>query len=420
MRQLVSEALDRIEQVSSRRRRRREADQRIHEASVGALVSDLVHGMLFSPRQRIAVPLSKGALARTKRQVPFMTEKFADTVRAVSHERVGVADLEVGYKTALGSRRSTLFAGPWLSSRVEELEVEIGDIGRDHMLLGDPLILNSRKVGGKKHRLALPDTPLVRELQREMDEINGWLAGADIEYLFCPVSDGVDTGQRYLRRVFNNGSLDLGGRLFHGFWQGMSEEKRLTGILVGGEPVVSLDFAQMALHLAYGEVRAPVPEGDLYAIPGYAAHRTGLKKVINALLASDGLPSRMPRGTRAHFPATVKFSHVYQAICAHHSPLAPLFGTASALRFMNTESRVIVRALLELKAKRVVALPIHDCLLVGRGHEGLAKEVLEQSFRAIAGAEGRVEVERSSLEARVVVEKSYLEGMSRLPLKRGA
>ena len=409
MQQLVSEVLSRIERASSRLRRRRAVDQQRHEATVRALVSDLVHGTLLSPGQRIAVPMAKAALGTKTRQVPFMTEMFADTVRDVCHVDLGVADLQLGYKTQLGSQRSTVGAGQWLVNRAEELEVSPSDIGRDRTLAGDSLILNAPKVRGKQRRLLIPDTENVRELRREMEEINDWIAEADIEYIFCPIDDRIDTGNRYLRRVFSNGSLGQGGRLFHGFWIPMSEEKRLAGIVVDGEPLVSLDFAQMALRVAYGEVGVPAPAGDLYDVPGYAANRIGLKKVINALMASDGVPSRMPRGTRRYFSPRLKFDQIYRAICAHHPAVVPLFGTASSLRFMNTESRVIVKALLELKALGVVALPVHDCLLVGEGSEAIAKEVLEQSFRTITGTEGRVEVERK-----------HLEGSCVSPLKKGA
>lgn len=242
-------------------------------------------------------------------------------------------------------------------------------------------------------KLAVPDTPQTRQLRAEMVAINEWIAEADLRWAGCEVSDDVDLGQRYLRRIFNDDSLERGGRLFHGFWQELKKDARQELLRIEGRPVASLDFAQLAIRIAYAQVGVDPPKGDLYVVPGVGSSREGVKKVFNALLAADRLPTRMPQGTRQLFPRWVKVGDVIGAISLRHPSLIPLFGTAQALVHQNMESGVVVRALLALKEQGVVALPIHDCLLVKDEHAQLGQRALEEAFLEITGVKGRVEVE---------------------------
>jgi hypothetical protein len=78
----------------------------------------------------------------------------------------------------------------------------------------------------------------------------------------------------------------------------------------------------------------------------------------------------------------------------------------------NIESQVIVRALLRLKELGIVALPIHDCLIVRRLDADTAKDILENTFEEVTGARGKVEVELPLSVAP--------QGSTWAPLKEGA
>jgi hypothetical protein len=93
--------------------------------------------------------------------------------------------------------------------------------------------------------------------------------------------------------------------------------------------------------------------------------------------------------------------------------LEPLFGTSQALKLMNKESNLLVAILLRLKALGVVALPIHDCLLVSHKNESVTKTVMEQCCMEFLGVEGVVEVCRSTVTGYPLSNPSS-------PLQRGA
>jgi hypothetical protein len=60
---------------------------------------------------------------------------------------------------------------------------------------------------------------------------------------------------------------------------------------------------------------------------------------------------------------------------------------------MRDESEILIRTLQKLQSLGIVALPIHDCVLVGWSHREIAKKVMEESFRDVLGVLGVVEVE---------------------------
>ncbi|WP_139350767.1 hypothetical protein [Rhodanobacter sp. C01] len=147
--------------------------------------------------------------------------------------------------------------------------------------------------------------------------------------------------------------------------------------------------------MAYAEVGAELPKGDLYAVWGLELYRGETKQIINALLCSDSLHTRFPQNTRGAMPKSWKFERPYSLIARYHAPLVPLFGSASGLRFMHDESEILIRVLLRLKAMGIRALPIHDCVLIANNEREVdaAKTVMEQAFEEVTGVPGIVEVE---------------------------
>jgi hypothetical protein len=399
--QLVGEVLALLGSVEGRQKRRRAKDQAIHERAVSALVCALAHRYLHEPTGWLAVELSKGALSTSKRRAPFMTEQFATLVKFLSAPGVGLVELRKGDQLSFGGRRSTIRASSSLRQRIDDLAMEFGDFGRDPALLGEPLELRTEKVKKfldgkvvfKADKLRLPDNEQVSRMRLQMQEINSWISAANLAWHGSALDDKVDVGKRFLKRIFNNGSLEAGGRLYGGFWQPLAPSSRLSSILIDDEFVVSLDFAQSALRMAYAQVGAEPPPGDLYAISGLRSYRDETKWIINALLSSDEVHTRFPRQTRGRMPKSWKFERVYSAIARHHEPITPLFGSSSGLRFMYQESEILIRTLLRLKSMGIIALPIHDCVLVARRNGEMAKAVMEESFQEVIGVSGVVEME---------------------------
>lgn len=180
-----------------------------------------------------------------------------------------LVELRKGDQQSRGGLRTTIRPSAWLIGRITELGLLLSDLGQDRALLGDSLELRGEKrkqfirgqVIFRADTLPLPKSEDVTRMRREMDEINAWIAETDLSWWGDEEEAKVDLGKRFLRRIFNNGSFEAGGRLYGGFWQSMEKDIRLDGVLIDDQPVVSLDFAQSALRMAYAEVGAELPPG---------------------------------------------------------------------------------------------------------------------------------------------------------------
>jgi hypothetical protein len=213
------------------------------------------------------------------------------------------------------------------------------------------------------------DDPETSRFRDELERINAALGAADLSFK----GGQADTNQRRLRRVFNTYDqeprFDLNGRLNGGWWQNL-ERKARHGIRIDGQPVADLDFNAMFLRLAYARAGLEPPSGDLYAgiLSGSqeAAHREGVKRVVNAMLALGKELERLPKGCKALLPKGTKASVLRAAILDRHAAIRDQFEVGAALSLMRTESDILVSVLLRLIGLDIIALPMHDGLMVRR------------------------------------------------------
>lgn len=241
------------------------------------------------------------------------------------------------------------------------------------------------------------DTPETERMRAEMREVNTWLLSADIQYAECDT--GVDTGAsgRSLRRVFNNGTFEEGGRLAGGSWSNMSMSTG-TGrpwrghIRIEAEPIVALDFASMFVRLLYVKAGEQPPGGDLYAgIEGFGPeHRAGVKRIISAMLFKEGELMRCPQDTRLLMPKGMHIRTAAKNIKARHAPVAHLFGTAIGMSLFKLESNILLEVLRQCRAAAITALPVHDAILVAESRAVDAKGVMLSAFKAVTGFNGVV------------------------------
>jgi hypothetical protein len=88
-----------------------------------------------------------------------------------------------------------------------------------------------------------------------------------------------------VRRIFNNGSWQEGGRLFDGFWETMRREDRFKFLRIctaanpNCERIANVDFGQLFPTLAYRRASSDAPDAISTTLPAMAR------------LATDGRPS---------------------------------------------------------------------------------------------------------------------------------
>jgi hypothetical protein len=99
---------------------------------------------------------------------------------------------------------------------------------------------------------------------------------------------------------------------------------------------------------------------------------------------------------REAFPSGTKPRDAIKAIKEKHGPIAHLFERGHGLRFMRTESDLIAAVTLVLFDRSIVALPIHDAVLVPRRNAVIAKAVMQDEAKRLTGATLPAEITKTA------------------------
>ena len=249
----------------------------------------------------------------------------------------------------------------------------------------------------KGERIPYKDTPTTRRYRKELLQINAWLETADITFdpTERPKQD-VDDSDRRLRRYFNNGSFKEGGRLFGGFWLNLTKRQRRKA---SASRAIN-SSASTTLKWARGSSTASREPRRRRRMPTASLglrerHRPGTKKVFNALLYASKPITRFPQETKELFPKYTTIDQVIAGITAEHPAIAHLFCTGIGLKTMLIESNILVGVLLSLIDRKIVALPVHDALVVAKDDLEETKAVMLDVFHQQTGVVGKVELEQA-------------------------
>lgn len=201
------------------------------------------------------------------------------------------------------------------------------------------------------------------------------------------------------RRIFNNGTLLSGGRVY-GDWQGLSEDQRLQ-LKIDAEPICEIDIKACYLAIAYSKFgNGSLPEDDPYSSVEFVRQcndpdrrkqlRTVCKLLVVAYLGKNGEMTQFPRGRKAAGEATaIPFKKRYDLtqnadffltqIKKAHPPLQLQKAYGDDLMF--AESSMMMDAMMALLDLGVVSYSVHDCLIVPISQKEKAIEVLSDTMR---------------------------------------
>ena len=232
-----------------------------------------------------------------------------------------------------------------------------------------------------------------------MERLNAHIATAAFSGCLFPV----------LTRRFGHNDLRLGGRLYAAGsepYQTMKKADR-RGIRIDGERTVEADVkaSQLSIFLHLTARNEPLPR-DPYALPG--VDRRAVKAFCTQTFGAGKPPRRWADGTDDDVRC-LKLADVRDVVLAAYPALAdptvilpadmkaappPKGECWAAGQFLVwRESEALIAALDDLEARGVVALPMHDGLLVKRSEADAAKEALRGAYSAVLGVNVRVNVE---------------------------
>lgn len=376
-----------------------------------AILCDTLHGALSQPKEHVAVSLGR---QRVSRYEPPPYAPMKKLVESLGPLGLGLIDIEWGVRGDRGrGLRTTISASTRLYERASG--VTFADFGRSHG--GEPIVL--RQVKRRIANLEIEGTPdwfdtwtqtgaeidqlvsyrdndAADQLRADMIRLNRVLDEANISLNPAFKSGTIDVGDRWMRRVFNNGCMDFrhGGRLAGGFWMGMPQQDRLRAILIDGSPVAELDYRAMMPRLLYASKGRPIASGDdPYSIPEIPnLYRGGVKTLFAALLFGPTAKKRWPRGCKAKFPSGMPHHKALDLLSRRHRHVAHAFGSLIGYELFRKESDILLTLLKSCEEQGIVALPIHDAVLCPQERADEVGSLMKAVFEEKTGATTTVSI----------------------------
>ncbi len=157
-----------------------------------------------------------------------------------------------------------------------------------------------------------------------------------------------------------------------------------------------LGLLQYVRQVGLCQDRAGAPQRDLYDLTGHLVgyeshHRKGVKLAFNTLLFGGG--SKLPAGFKDKLPPKATMAKVRGAIQALHPGLSPLFGTMVGYELMFQESQILMETLKKLSSRGIVALSLHDAVIVPKTKRMIAKQIMRDASEKISGNRLPIEVD---------------------------
>jgi hypothetical protein len=187
----------------------------------------------------------------------------------------------------------------------------------------------------------------------------------------------VSTAHNCLYRVFNR-DWNHGGRFYGGWWQNIVSKNRAK-ITIGGDATVEHDFPRLHPTLLYAEAGKPM-HGDPYDLPDWP--RKQVKRAFNILVNAETRQSAICAiaqeiGGKGAF---LKADALAAELERKHKPIAHMFGSGAGLRLQRRDSDMAEAVLLNLAAKGMPCLPVHDSFIVANQHGETVMEMMRSEL----------------------------------------
>lgn len=258
------------------------------------------------------------------------------------------------------------------------------------------------------------DTSATRAMRSALRAYNSLLERTfidipELDHPGVPLSSGgslrISQRDKLVRRVFNRGSWDKGGRFYGGWWQNCPKSWRQR-IYINDQPTIEDDYSGLHVVMLYawkgidywakfgpGEdpYRIDCPPdfvGDVNQCRAYA--KSLLLMAINADTdkAAFGAFRAGMRDRKDPIGATFKDAQLtvmLDALKAKHAPIAEYIGAGAGIDLMNQDAMItgeIIRSFVE--ARRPI-LTIHDSYIVMFGDDQRLADSLRAAFTKVTG-----------------------------------
>lgn len=225
--------------------------------------------------------------------------------------------------------------------------------------------------------------------RKQVHRFNETLSDARIEYdgkiiregdsVWVKDSDSDDermiwgTATLSLHRIWNE-NWRRNGRLYGCWVQNVAKESR-PALLLNGEPIAEPDYPALHCQLLYDRAGKFIPDAP-FEIDGWS--RNDVKRAFYTMLnARDHQSAR--RAITGQLRASGA-GELMQAVMVKHSAVSDHLCTGMGAHLMFTDSKIMCRNLIDLNRAGILALPIHDSVIVQAKNGSKAMEIMERNL----------------------------------------
>ena len=211
----------------------------------------------------------------------------------------------------------------------------------------------------------------------------------------------ITQSQKHIYRVFNDLSIDSGGRFYGPFWQQMPKKDR-DRIHIDDELTVEIDFSGMHINLLYAllgtEVRYKGKDPYSISLDQYnitkddnrqmtkmllliALNADGERKAINAfrnwLINEQDIRQALPDLK----DTTIR--PIIEALQNKHEHIKDMFFSGVAKELMTLDSMILDEIIEECLRHNVTVLPVHDSIIVQRKYGQFAEQLMKDAYEKL-------------------------------------
>ena len=210
----------------------------------------------------------------------------------------------------------------------------------------------------------------------------------------------VNQRDKFVRRIFNRGSFDCGGRFFGGWWQRCPKEWR-PKIFLNDQPTNEIDFSGLHIVMLYAEAGVPYWEAvgsDPYGIPvpDFLDDQSQTRNIAKSLMlvlinatsvtkAYAAFRDKAETGSYEKRMTNDQLDIIRQSLAERHPTIQDSLGSDAGIRLMNRDSEITSLIINAFTEKEIPLLTLHDSYLVPDGYEDILIEEMGSAFEAVMG-----------------------------------
>ena len=225
-----------------------------------------------------------------------------------------------------------------------------------------------------------------------------------------------DLSRKFVRRIFNKGKWDQGGRFYGGFWQNIPRECRRF-IRINDADTVECDYSGLHVNMLYAMDDLDMPPGDVYQIPEYPEEKLKDKKVFRDFikqmlltLVNSGGEKKREEARQAihdavHHKKTLQLPEeipstrgkdifpLMDAFEKKHKDIGHYFCSGKGIDLQYLDSQMAEIVMLHFAKGNYPVLPLHDSFILHHNLEQELKLVMDQAFKEVLETDRKIEVD---------------------------